>query len=301
MNGSLSRIIQSLPRSVIVHSYVCWFQGWIEIVGCADRSCYDLTCHARATKVPLVAEKPLKEPISLHWWYLLNRIRLNVFTRFTFLTASHKVVNVVQFEPNKGAIGKEYKKDAKLVMEYLAVCDECYITDQEKLLSENGWESGVRSDRNSLKRWTDYKGVLLLCAASSPSRPKARPSNSQRTWWTSRGSRRHFMVRRLISCPVCLMRIRTICRQGFPSVKLFTPFFVFVFSRRDHSERHRAFLRYRQNHVLHFRAHIPDQRGRWAKNGKSTRSWKSVVWLGRVLSQANVTVSVLSISASRLL
>lgn len=54
------------------------------------------------------------------------------------LTAPHKVVNVVQFEPNKGAIGKEYKKDAKLVMEHLAVCDECYITDQEKLLSENG-------------------------------------------------------------------------------------------------------------------------------------------------------------------
>lgn len=41
-----------------------FFQGWIEIVGCADRSCYDLSCHARATKVPLVAEKLLKEPIS---------------------------------------------------------------------------------------------------------------------------------------------------------------------------------------------------------------------------------------------
>lgn len=41
-------------------------QGWIEIVGCADRSCYDLACHARVTKVPLVAEKPLKEPISFN-------------------------------------------------------------------------------------------------------------------------------------------------------------------------------------------------------------------------------------------
>lgn len=41
-------------------------QGWIEIVGCADRSCYDLSCHSRATRVPLVAEKPLKEPISFY-------------------------------------------------------------------------------------------------------------------------------------------------------------------------------------------------------------------------------------------
>lgn len=54
------------------------------------------------------------------------------------LTVSHKVVNVVQFEPNKGAIGKAYKKDAKIAMEYLAICDECFITEQEKLLNENG-------------------------------------------------------------------------------------------------------------------------------------------------------------------
>ena len=54
------------------------------------------------------------------------------------LTILHKVINVVQFETNKGAIGKAYKKDAKLAMEYLAICDECYITEQEQLLTENG-------------------------------------------------------------------------------------------------------------------------------------------------------------------
>lgn len=54
------------------------------------------------------------------------------------LTYPHKVVNVVQFEPNKGAIGKAYKKDAKIAMEYLSVCDECFITEQEQLLNEAG-------------------------------------------------------------------------------------------------------------------------------------------------------------------
>lgn len=58
--------------------------------------------------------------------------------QFLFLTSSHKTVNVVQFEPNKGAIGKAYKKEAKLAMEYLAVCDECFITEQEALLNETG-------------------------------------------------------------------------------------------------------------------------------------------------------------------
>lgn len=53
-------------------------------------------------------------------------------------TPPHKVINVVQFEPNKGAMGKAYKKDAKIAMDFLSMCDECYITDQEKLLNETG-------------------------------------------------------------------------------------------------------------------------------------------------------------------
>ncbi|XP_077346802.1 glycine--tRNA ligase isoform X2 [Lithobates pipiens] len=111
------RFRQHMENEMAHYACDCWdaetktSYGWIEIVGCADRSCFDLTCHARATKVVLAAEKPLKEPIS---------------------------VNVVQFDANKGAIGKAYKKDAKLVMEYLAICDECFITEKEKLLQEKG-------------------------------------------------------------------------------------------------------------------------------------------------------------------
>ncbi|XP_053119796.1 glycine--tRNA ligase [Hemicordylus capensis] len=111
------RFRQHMENEMAHYACDCWdaesktSYGWIEIVGCADRSCYDLSCHARATKVPLVAEKPLKEPIS---------------------------ANVVQFEANKGAVGKAYKKDAKLVLEYLSICDECYINEMEKLLNEKG-------------------------------------------------------------------------------------------------------------------------------------------------------------------
>ncbi|XP_071284601.1 glycine--tRNA ligase isoform X1 [Agelaius tricolor] len=111
------RFRQHMENEMAHYACDCWdaesktSYGWIEIVGCADRSCYDLSCHARATKVPLIAEKHLKEPIS---------------------------VNIVQFEANKGAIGKAYKKDAKVVMEYLAMCDECYISEMEQLLNEKG-------------------------------------------------------------------------------------------------------------------------------------------------------------------
>ena len=38
-------------------------QGWVECVGCADRSCYDLSHHSTATKVELSAKEELPEPV----------------------------------------------------------------------------------------------------------------------------------------------------------------------------------------------------------------------------------------------
>jgi glycyl-tRNA synthetase len=37
--------------------------GWVECVGCADRSAYDLTQHGNKTGVKLVVREQLKEPI----------------------------------------------------------------------------------------------------------------------------------------------------------------------------------------------------------------------------------------------
>ncbi|KAL4001093.1 hypothetical protein ACER0C_006392 [Sarotherodon galilaeus] len=152
------RFRQHMDNEMAHYACDCWdaeaktSYGWIEIVGCADRSCYDLQCHARATKVPLVAEKPLKEPISL------NQKPFDVGDRCFSLTSPHKTVNVVQFEPNKGAIGKAYKKDAKIVMEYLSVCDECFITDQEKLLSDSG-EFTIETEGKAFKLTKDMVSV----------------------------------------------------------------------------------------------------------------------------------------------
>ncbi|XP_075906428.1 glycine--tRNA ligase [Nelusetta ayraudi] len=134
------RFRQHMDNEMAHYACDCWdaetktSYGWIEIVGCADRSCFDLKCHARATKVPLVAEKPLKEPISFD------------------------ILNVVQFEANKGSIGKAYKKDAKVVMEYLSACDECYITEQEQLLNETG-EFTVKTEGKSFKLTKDMVSV----------------------------------------------------------------------------------------------------------------------------------------------
>lgn len=42
--------------------------GWIEAVGCADRSAYDLSVHSKATGVPLVVRETRKEPLTTTEW-----------------------------------------------------------------------------------------------------------------------------------------------------------------------------------------------------------------------------------------
>ncbi|KAK6165519.1 hypothetical protein SNE40_022434 [Patella caerulea] len=64
------RFRQHLSNEMAHYACDCWdaemktSYGWIECVGCADRSCYDLTQHTEATGVKLVAERKLSEPIS---------------------------------------------------------------------------------------------------------------------------------------------------------------------------------------------------------------------------------------------
>lgn len=72
-------------------------QGWIECVGCADRSAYDLTVHAKRTKEKLVVREQLDEP---------------------------KVIDKLQLEVNKKVFGPKFKKNAKVVEEALLALSE---------------------------------------------------------------------------------------------------------------------------------------------------------------------------------
>lgn len=80
--------------------------GWIEVVGHADRSCFDLTRHAKKTKTELVAARLLKEP---------------------------KLVKITKILPNKKEIGKVFKGDSKGINEVL---EEFSEEEKEKLMLE---------------------------------------------------------------------------------------------------------------------------------------------------------------------
>ncbi len=80
--------------------------GWIEIAGHADRSCFDLTRHAKRTKTELVAARLLPEP---------------------------RQVKYVKVLPNKKEIGKSFKQDSKPIND---VIEEMNEEEREKLKVE---------------------------------------------------------------------------------------------------------------------------------------------------------------------
>ncbi|XP_014206733.1 glycine--tRNA ligase [Copidosoma floridanum] len=111
------RFRQHMGNEMAHYACDCWdaecltSYGWVECVGCADRSAYDLTQHTKATGVRLVAEKKLSQP---------------------------KTVDICEAAPNRGIIGKTFRKEAKLVLDALAELEEKNLDILEKDLNDNG-------------------------------------------------------------------------------------------------------------------------------------------------------------------
>jgi|TARA_B100000524_G_scaffold16058_2_gene8593 glycyl-tRNA synthetase len=94
------RFRQHLPDEMAHYACDCWDAeiemtlGWVECVGIADRSAFDLTVHAKATNTSLTAQRQLETP--------------RVVEKFGL---SKKAL---------AKIGKFFKKDAKLVGDWLS-------------------------------------------------------------------------------------------------------------------------------------------------------------------------------------
>jgi glycyl-tRNA synthetase len=68
------RFRQHMANEMAHYAADCWdaelltSYGWIECVGCADRSAYDLTVHKNKTGAPLVVREPRAEPLKVEEW-----------------------------------------------------------------------------------------------------------------------------------------------------------------------------------------------------------------------------------------
>lgn len=70
------RFRQHMANEMAHYAADCWdaelktSYGWVECVGCADRSAYDLSVHAKKTGAPLMVRERLVQPISITEWQI---------------------------------------------------------------------------------------------------------------------------------------------------------------------------------------------------------------------------------------
>jgi len=113
------RFRQHMGNEMAHYACDCWdaelltSYGWVECVGCADRSAFDLTQHSKATGVKLCAEKKLPAPVTKE---------------------------VTEIIPNKGPLGKTFKKEAKVITDRLTS-----LSPEEIVKMETELESGMAS------------------------------------------------------------------------------------------------------------------------------------------------------------
>merc|ERR1719418_296843 len=133
------RFRQHMANEMAHYACDCWdaeiltSYGWVECVGCADRSAFDLTQHSNATGIKLTAEKRLPQPVTR---------------------------DITEIVPNKGAIGKAFKKEDKDVTEMLAKLSlekieklETDLAAGDASLECNGKNITIGKDMVSVKKY----------------------------------------------------------------------------------------------------------------------------------------------------
>ena len=116
INPAKLRFRQHLQHEMAHYAEDCWdaeiesTYGWVECVGLADRSAYDLKAHSDKSNVELTAYEKYAEPV---------------------------MEEQLVVEPNKKDMGKAFKKDAKAVTDaLLALCKEDAFALKAKVEAE---------------------------------------------------------------------------------------------------------------------------------------------------------------------
>ncbi|PHH61837.1 hypothetical protein CDD81_7940 [Ophiocordyceps australis] len=114
---SKMRFRQHMENEMAHYACDCWdaelltTSGWVECVGCADRSAYDLTVHAKKTGASMVVRERLDEPLVVQEW---------------------------QVDIEKKKFGPQFKKDAKAVETALMATSQ----EQRQALAKELGETG---------------------------------------------------------------------------------------------------------------------------------------------------------------
>lgn len=111
------RFRQHLSGEMAHYACDCWdlellcSYGWVECVGLADRSAYDLTAHSKGSGEKLVASRMFEKPIFKEIWV---------------------------YDIDKAAVGKTFKKDAKVVVDAIEEKNQEQLEALKNELEQNG-------------------------------------------------------------------------------------------------------------------------------------------------------------------
>ncbi|VUC22044.1 unnamed protein product [Clonostachys rosea] len=114
---SKMRFRQHMANEMAHYAADCWdcelltSSGWVECVGCADRSAYDLSVHAKKTGAPLLVRQQREVPLVIEEW---------------------------EIDIEKKKFGPLFKKDAKTVEGALEATTQEQREKLAKELSDNG-------------------------------------------------------------------------------------------------------------------------------------------------------------------
>lgn len=117
VDRSKLRFRQHLANEMAHYACDCWdaelltSYGWVECVGCADRSAYDLTVHSKYTGASLAVKEALLEPVKVEEW---------------------------QAVLDKKLAGPRFKKDAKAVQEAVEALDQTTLEGLAAELEQKG-------------------------------------------------------------------------------------------------------------------------------------------------------------------
>jgi len=132
------RYRQHLSTEMAHYACDCWdveietSYGWLECVGVADRSCFDLNAHAKAAKVDLSFKEKLDNPVEIEVQALTKKSSIELM--------------------------KHFKKPGRAIKEHL----DTLPTEEREAIHKEAEENGEASFQVDGETYTMPKGIMVL-------------------------------------------------------------------------------------------------------------------------------------------
>ncbi|UKZ54924.1 hypothetical protein TrVGV298_008738 [Trichoderma virens] len=138
---SKMRFRQHMANEMAHYACDCWdaelltSSGWVECVGCADRSAYDLTVHAKKTGAPLVVRERLDEPKVIEEWQIdIQKKKFGPLFKKDAKTVETALEATSQEQREK--LAKELAETGKIVLDVEGIADGKAVIDKDSVAIE---------------------------------------------------------------------------------------------------------------------------------------------------------------------